>query len=62
MPPQSPAAVLPMPMPAPVPVPVPSRGVGTVMAGPGGHEFVNANPSRDGRKPQQPGGEPGRER
>ena len=54
MPPHSPAAALPMPMPR--------SGVGTVTAGPGGHAFVNANPSLDGRKPQQPGGEPGRER
>src|SRR5580704_19196555 len=47
MPPHSPAASSPMPMPP--------NGVRTVTAGADGHEFVNPNPSRDGRKPEWPG-------
>jgi hypothetical protein len=31
------------------------NGVRTLTAGADGHEFVNANPSRDGRKPERPG-------
>src|SRR5580658_5715809 len=47
MPTHSPAAASPMPMLR--------SGVRTLTAGADGHEFVNANPSRDGRKPEQPG-------
>jgi hypothetical protein len=40
-------------------MPTGPSGVRSVTAGDEGQEFGNANPSCEGRKPQQPGGEPG---